>query len=159
MDAHSLKFIYHDAKGNVTFRNVEKASVTDAYVQGFCSVSNGFRTFRKDRILEYIEDLLELDNKISFYKNNPLKPPQKQKILTNDVCFTGFCKLDKDELIQIAKDNHLTIKGSVTKQLSFLCYGNNAGPVKMEKARFQGVVILNKDQFVAMLETGEIPEY
>lgn len=31
-------------------------------------------------------------------------------------------------------------------------------PKKIEKARHQGVVTLSEDQFLALIETGEIPE-
>jgi BRCT domain type II-containing protein len=46
--------------------------------------------------------------------------------------------------------------GSVTRNLAFLCAGENAGPKKLQKANEQGVYILSKDQFVHLIETGEI---
>ena len=75
-----------------------------------------------------------------------------------DICFTGFKKVDKDELITLAKEHDMSVRGEVTKHLDILCYGYNAGPKKLEKAMAQGVMILNKTQLESMIETGEVPE-
>ncbi len=75
-----------------------------------------------------------------------------------DVCFTGFAKVDKEFLTQLAENNSMFVRSSVTKHLDILCYGYNAGPTKLAKALEQGVFILNKGQFEEMIETGEVPE-
>jgi len=49
------------------------------------------------------------------------------------------------------------IRAGVSQDLNFLVGGYNAGPAKLERARFQGVIILNEMQFQLLLETGEIP--
>jgi BRCT domain type II-containing protein len=46
---------------------------------------------------------------------------------------------------------------SVTKNLSLLCIGPNAGPVKLQKAKDNQATILNPDQLNRMFETGESP--
>jgi BRCT domain type II-containing protein len=45
----------------------------------------------------------------------------------------------------------------VNSSLSFLCAGDNPGPVKLAKAKYYGVSIMNRAEFLNFLETGEIP--
>ncbi|WP_373506494.1 hypothetical protein [Thiocapsa sp.] len=74
------------------------------------------------------------------------------------MCFTGFKAQDKTELKRLAEDWGMVVRSVVASNLDFLCYGYNAGPMKMERARQQGVTILSEYQFRVMLETGEVPE-
>jgi len=80
--------------------------------------------------------------------------PRKEKL--TQVCFTGFSTVDKPELSALAEAANLEVVSSVTKNLAFLCAGENAGPSKLAKARDQGAHILTKQQFIHLLETGEI---
>lgn len=73
------------------------------------------------------------------------------------VCFTGFGASKKEELINLAHDNRFKVMASVTKKLDYLVGGENAGPKKIEKAEAQGVQFLNEQQFVNLVETGEVP--
>ncbi|WP_439114667.1 BRCT domain-containing protein [Hydrogenophaga sp.] len=82
--------------------------------------------------------------------------PKKEKL--TQVCFTGFAASEKAELSALAQAASLEIVGSVTKNLAFLCVGENAGPAKLEKAREQGNHILTKEQFLHLLETGELTQ-
>lgn len=81
--------------------------------------------------------------------------PRKEKL--SQVCFTGFSTTDKADLTALAEAANLDVVGSVTKNLAFLCYGENAGPAKLQKAREQGNCILDREQFLHLLDTGEIP--
>ena len=47
---------------------------------------------------------------------------------------------------------------SVTKNLAYLCCGQNAGPKKLEKARAQGVTLLTESDFYNLVGTGETPD-
>ncbi len=80
--------------------------------------------------------------------------PRKEKL--TQVCFTGFSAADKNELTSLAQAANLEVVGSVTRNLAFLCAGENAGPTKLEKAKEQGNHILSKEQFLHLLETGEV---
>lgn len=73
------------------------------------------------------------------------------------VCFTGFGTSKKQELIDLANSNNFRVVSSVTQKLDFLCGGENAGPKKIEKAEAQGVQFLNEEQFIKLVETGEVP--
>ena len=64
------------------------------------------------------------------------------------ICFTGFGKKDKNELIEIAKARGYVVRSDVTKDLNYLCCGENAGPSKMSKASQQGSEVLSVEQFL-----------
>jgi hypothetical protein len=81
--------------------------------------------------------------------------PRKEKL--TQVCFTGFSVKEKEESSQLANNANLEVVGSVTKKLAFLCCGENAGPAKLQSARDKGCLVLNKTQFLLLLETGELP--
>ena len=73
------------------------------------------------------------------------------------VCFTGFGASKKVELTNLAQDKKFNVVASVTKKLDFLCGGETAGPKKLEKAIEQGVQILSENEFMNLIETGEVP--
>lgn len=74
------------------------------------------------------------------------------------ICFTGFGTSKKTELSNLALDNRFKVVSSVTQKLDFLCGGENAGPKKLEKAMLQGAQIISEEEFVNIIETGELPE-
>ena len=160
------RFIYQDASGNITARIVRNTSESADYLQGICLDANTLRTFRIDRILEFVNSS-NIEKRLVFYiKNCPPPEPKpkstsKRNINTKgqlEICFTGFKSLDKEALIELAQQSNMLIRSSVTTNLDFLCCGDNAGPKKIEKARNQGVIALNENQFEEMLKTGEIPQ-
>lgn len=150
------KFIYKDSKGNITTRSISKISEQGIYLQGICYSKNKPRTFRKDRIIEMLDNPYEVRlTSISLGKSNPtIKQVSNDEL---DVCFTGFKSEDKNRLTKLAESKGMIIRKSVTVGLAFLCFGYNAGPSKCNKAREQGVIALNENEFVSLLETGEIP--
>ena len=75
-----------------------------------------------------------------------------------ETCFTGFTKEDKERLTTIAKEKNMLVRETVTVKLDFLCGGYNAGSAKKEKAKNQGAIFLTEEQFLLMIETGELPE-
>lgn len=158
-DPYEKLFIYQDAKGNISKRNIFSVSDSEEYIQGVCRSSGGIKTFRKDRVLEYIADPAIINDRIEHY--HEISPPPKKprrSLSLPDICFTGFKKVEKESLIELARKNSLNVRSSVTKNLSFLCCGYNAGQKKIEAARKQGVLVFSEYQFRTMLETGELPE-
>lgn len=83
------------------------------------------------------------------------RPDRDERV---EVCFTGFGASEKHELFRLAEGANLRIAKSVTKGLSLLVCGPNAGPVKIEQAGAQGVVLLERAEFETFLQTGEIPD-
>lgn len=83
-----------------------------------------------------------------------MKSKKEPKI---EICFTGFSTTEKSELTKFAEQNNFHIAKSITVNLNFLCYGENAGPSKIKKAEEQNVILLNANEFLNLIETGEIP--
>jgi NAD-dependent DNA ligase len=88
------------------------------------------------------------------YQNKRSVPTADKR---DQICFTGFRPNEREKLWEIANDVGMMVVKSVTKKLTFLCVGENPGPSKLEKSRVQNVVIMNEQQFLNMLQTGEIP--
>lgn len=166
--SENTKFIYCDARGFISFRDIDNVSKSEEYIQGYCADDNGFRTFRKDRVLEYIYESSNVDERLNYYTANHSPPREEtpkgahtRRLNTSnahEICFTGFKKEDKTRLAERAKSVGMLVRDAVTKELVYLCCGYNAGPKKIEKSRHQGVIILSESQFLEMLETGVIPE-
>ncbi|EKO3973975.1 hypothetical protein FNO25_001962 [Vibrio fluvialis] len=158
---------YVNSSGVGSVQHLTNAKLDDEdhphYVQGFCVQANHPKTLRYDRVVQVFDSF---DDAKSTFGDENYKLPQYNKAPSNrysspetmDVCFTGFSKADKDSLTQLAENNSMFVRSSVTKHLDILCYGYNAGPTKLTKALEQGVFILNKEQFEVMVETGEVPE-
>lgn len=156
-------FIYQDAKRNITIQSISKISENEVYLQGFCTIANGFRTYRKDRILEIIENEKISEERLEYYRSinpPPLSPSQSSRKPSHllDICFTGFKSDDKKRLKELSENAGFVIRSTVSKNLNFLCCGYNAGPKKIEKAREQGAVAITEEQLIKLIETGEIPD-
>ncbi len=158
-----ITFIYRNAKGEVAAHSIESLTDSDNHIQAICLNSNRLKTFRKDRILEWLPDNDDVDDRLAYFIAN--LPPVIEKKTSDrvfkpsylpDVCFTGFKKAEKEELMTLAKEKELVIRSSVTKELDILCCGFNAGPKKIEEARKKDTLILNKNEFINLVETGEI---
>lgn len=147
--------------------NVQKKDAnTDEYyyIQGWSVLQDNVKTLRSDRVFEIFDTVEEAQQRLSELDvPSPRDRPSKSEYHvsrpdTFDICFTGFKKADKEELIKLAKENNINIHVSVVQHLDMLCYGYNAGPVKLKKALSQGALIASRAQFENFLETGEIPE-
>lgn len=164
----NIKFIYCDSRGEITYREISNISKTEIYIQGYCVSDNGFRTFRKDRVLEHIDGNINHEERLEFHRDRLPAPKEKgetrsynrrvNKFDKPEICFTGFKKEIKLNLVEMAETSGMFVRGSVTKNLVYLCCGGNAGPQKIEDSRHQGSIIINESQFSELLETGEIPE-
>ena len=76
-----------------------------------------------------------------------------------EVCFTGFKKSEKDELIDLAKANNMFLRTTVTKKLGLLVCGYNAGPAKIKMANEDGInCVFGADGFNQFIATGEVGE-
>ena len=101
---------------------------------------------------EQIEAMSDIDGWDWVYAN---ASPRKEKLPS--VCFTGFSQTEKDTLCAIALAARFRVVPSVTASLGFLCFGENAGPVKLARAKELGISLMDRSQFTNFLETGEIP--
>lgn len=166
----SFRFIYRDARGNITVREVVAAiPVGDNYLQCFDAGENHMRTYRRDRVLELITDQSEecIEERLKWFRDNSPPPLPKGTLgkrgkwnseSSPEVCLTGFKKDDKSRLTQLAESAGLYVAGRVTNNLKILVCGYNAGPVKKQRAQVVGAMVLSESQFIEYVETGEIAE-
>lgn len=152
----TVSFWYRDSKGEEKQHSVTRWSEVGHYLKGYCICCGGVRTFRKDRVVEYLDG-----SDAQLLEPHPSVPPsisEPKRELPLQILFTGFPATQRAVLEQRAIDAGMDVKKSVTQGLNFLCGGPNAGPTKLEKARAQHVYILTQAQFFALLETGELPD-
>lgn len=170
----TIKFSYKDAKDNVSERELIQWSENSVYIQGRSASDSFPKTFRKDRIVEILfgaelllHDAAPLAPRLepkpkpsalasleaSFSTPQPKTPPGG----TNQILFTGFAAVHRAELEQKALDFGLKVMSTPGKTLTFLCYGDNAGPTKVAKALEAGAFIINSEQFLSLITTGEMP--
>ena len=88
--------------------------------------------------------------------NNQHFHTKKRNAKRVEVCFTGFSDTEKAELISIAREANIQVRGSVTMNLDMLVCGNNAGPSKIKSAQGKGISRTNRIGFEKFIETGEI---
>lgn len=72
------------------------------------------------------------------------------------ICFTGFDKATKNELIDIAEDLGFTIRTNVVNGLNFLCCGSNAGPSKINKAKEISATLISEAEFRAFSSNADL---
>lgn len=150
-----LRFMYEDANGNTTVREVSGFEDDGVYIEGYCHSRQALRTFRRDRVVEFLEgeELLGPMIDPEAFVEEPFADRPGMEIL-----FTGFGEDERFDLESDAEDAGLEVRKTVTKNLAFVCAGPRAGASKLAKAREQGCLILDKRQLKHMLLTGEIPD-
>lgn len=147
----SISFSYTDSRGHTTDWTVEHWKESGRYIQGVCTVDEQYRTFRKDRIGKYLGE-----GKATL--TEPYMPPPPKIDTRPEICFTGFPKVQRAVLEELALRHSMDVKKDTTKTLAFLCCGPNSGPAKMSRAREQGCLIIDEPGLKTMLNTGELPE-
>ena len=162
------RFIYQDAEGHISYKEIEVADRSDDYLEGYYLDTDSRRTFRIDRILETLTEFDDSDERVLHHQENAgpvkeyaprarrpkLRPRRSRGVV---VCFTGFKSAIRDELEATASDAGFLVVKSVTQDLSFLIAGDTAGPAKLSKAEGMGVQILDELEFELMASTGEVP--
>lgn len=170
----SIKFSYKDSKGDVSERELIQWSENSIYIQGRSASDSFPKTFRKDRIIKVLfgAELLLHDAAPPAPK---LQPKPKASALAaleaalsapqpktppggiNQILFTGFVAAYRAELEEKALGFGLKVMSTPGKTLTFLCYGDNAGPTKVAKALEAGAFIIDSEQFLRLIATGELP--
>ena len=158
------KFIYKNAQNVVAARDVNVVHEDEEYIDAFCNTTGTYKTFKKERILADVDDVntastlqlvAELQSKSAIIqRGNGVK--WQNKMHKPEICFTGFAAKEKAELIAYAEAQDFFVRTDVSEGLSFLVCGTTAGPSKLQKARAKGVLLLNRDTFKHLAETGEI---
>lgn len=151
-----LKFEYEDADGRTSTRTIKNWVEDPVYIEGFCLDKNAVRTFRKDRIIVYLDGT-------QYLLENPLPISEESEekeafiVVKRQILFTGFSKSERAFLEQKARDHGFIVCQSVTVSLDYICTGKNAGYAKIEDARSRGATELDVTEFEQLIETGEVP--
>lgn len=151
-----MRFTYKNAAGEVSERLLSSWSESGHYIKGHAD-DGRVLTFRKDRVLAYLngcEALLRNPVAVPPPRLERAKPVEAQP----EILFTGFARVQRGVLEQRAQQAGLRVMQSVSKHLTFLCCGPNAGPAKVERSREQGVYVLSEPEFFLLVETGELPD-
>lgn len=72
------------------------------------------------------------------------------------ICFTGFTASAASKMKDMAIANGFGVNSSVVQATTHLCCGPNAGPKKVEAAKENGLKIVTYEEFLHMMETGEV---
>ncbi|MCL7930451.1 hypothetical protein [Halomonas llamarensis] len=148
----NLLFVYENAEGEQSTRELRSWSDSGRYIKGYCLTSGAIRTFRRDRVLEFLDGEALLGAVSAPAATKASAPERPLEIL-----FTGFDANARQELEDEAKNEGMVVRKSLTKNLDFLCTGPNAGPRKVSEARGKGVEVMDEPAFLEFLETGVLP--
>lgn len=172
MDLKAPFIVYRNRFNEVKCYHVEILEIGDTYTQARdCNVGY-VKTFKNESIISCETDThvaTQLAQNIQTqYKLIPrpevrkLDPEYRKKYnLDNklEVCFTGFKKAVKSEMIEMAESANLFVRKSVSTKLDLLVCGDNAGWAKLATASKMGVASVHGlDGFQRFIETGEIDE-
>ncbi|MDH2998091.1 hypothetical protein A1D22_09405 [Pasteurellaceae bacterium LFhippo2] len=159
----NIQFWYTDFEGNFTLRNVDVRSLNGEYLEAYCHDKEDMRTFRVERIDNEIIDLSTgevlskeqwLENHGIYHivkRNKSYQSNSSYDDFSEEICFTGFKKADRERLERLAILNDYVVRKSVTINLDYLVCGSNAGPTKLAQAESQGVSIIDEEEFLEMI--------
>lgn len=153
-----LQFMYTGTSGETKLRAVSAWSEEGHYIVGNDAAAGGApRTFRKDRIAEYLGGC---EAALSTPFAGP--PPKLSRVEPEEsrpqILFTGFAAALRADLEAQCGAAGIKVVKTVTQQLVFLCAGPNAGPSKVGKARVQGAFIVTDIDLPELLESGVLPD-
>ncbi|MDC0620905.1 hypothetical protein OAP27_02345 [Candidatus Pseudothioglobus singularis] len=157
--------VYKNRYNEVKAYTVDAIAQDETYLDVFDIQADRIKTFRKSNILS-IEDKLEVAEFRAKLLQKDYQIIERKKRTANskvnnikgalEVCFTGFPKDEKSELIKYVNDNGLIHRKSITKNLGLLVCGKTAGWKKIETANKYNVPrVFGADGFYNFLETGE----
>lgn len=157
MTLAALRFTYGaDAPGVI--RELINWSESAKYIEGVDLTDHQVKTFRKDRVREYLDGAAALLRdprpEPALFEIRPGRSPD----LRPHIIFTGFAKVQRAALETRAEAAGMRVCKTVTKTCLYLVAGPNAGPAKVADARELNAYILNEAQLHALLSSGELPD-
>ncbi|MDE1716267.1 hypothetical protein PWG14_27760 [Chromobacterium amazonense] len=147
----TLTLLYRNQTGQEKEHTLSQWKESGKYLIGWSLQDEGVRTFRKDRVLQYLDgsDLL---------LNEPIPEPPAKPGQAPTILFTGFSAVKRDELEALAATSGMKVVKTPTLKLSYLCCGPNAGPTKIEKARQAGAWLMDDIGLRNLILTGELQD-
>lgn len=163
-----MYLVYVNRFNEVKAYSVDVIAENEEYIDVFDKDEGKIKTFKQANVLS-IKDSYDDALDEALLRQVNYHPIERKRIPSRDnwnnregkleVCFTGFSKSDKEELISFAKDNDIFIRTKVTKNLGLLVCGETSGWRKLEDANKLNVPrVVGKDGFYNFLETGEFSE-
>jgi hypothetical protein len=155
-----IRFVYKDSSGNVSTRDVSSWKVAGDRLRGHCHERGMVRTFRTDRIVEVLEGAEALAEARRSPRPDQAEPtPDRQRQGVPEIHFSGFDQHTRQTLEKTAAAHGFKVRKSVTKNLDFFCRGARPSQEKLAKAEAKpGCTVIDKDGFLWVVATGEIPK-
>lgn len=153
-----MLFVYRDRAGDETLRKLTSFKDDGVYLRGYCEYSGGVRTFRKDRIVEVLDGDEAAAITGAAMPDNAGRRDTVDEDYRWEICFTGFGKLERKDLETVARSSGMQVRTVVTRNLNFLCIGDNASLKKMQEAEGKGCLLITDDQFYEFVNDGVLPE-
>ncbi|GAA4419758.1 NAD-dependent DNA ligase LigA [Nibrella viscosa] len=89
---------------------------------------------------------------LQFAADRKIVEPESSKLDGKTFLYTGtFAHFSREELEERIQANGGKLLSGVSKKLSYLIVGENAGPSKVDKARKLGVNMIGEQEFIAMI--------
>lgn len=108
-----IAFQYRDAKGTEREWQLQRWKESGKYIAGVCTNDGKYRTFRKDRVVEYLHGA-------EAVLLQPFVAPPPPIATNPDVLFTGFPKARREALEAIAAEQGMRVRKTVTANLIYL---------------------------------------
>lgn len=154
-----VRFVYEgDEPGRI--RTLTDWRENKWYLVGIDDGDGREKTFRKDRVVYYVSGHTRLKDPYGLEGDLPAQRSESAPIDDRpQIVFTGFRKVDRDGLEALAQSHNMWVRKTATRGCDYMVVGPTAGPRKMELATAQGVLILTEAEFLALVQTGELPEF
>ncbi len=107
--------------------------------------------FKKDSNRDLVERLIKAG--VKFTLDKEIVENKTDKLNGKSIVISGvFEKHSRDEYKEMIERNGGKNVGSVSKSTSFILAGANMGPSKLEKAQKLGIVLIDEDEFLSMIQ-------
>lgn len=160
-----VNFDYINAEGEFSTRRIKVTMAGEWQFEGIDLDIHAQRTFRYDRVVgvmtsELTGEMMRPDEWAVSVRGESFSlaaaDDTDDDAETNniEICFTGFSKADRVRLEELAELLDMQVRQSVTKSLTHLCTGPNAGPKKLEQAAEVGAEIIDEADFYVLNTSG-----
>lgn len=156
-----LVFTYEHHDGSLGVRRVVDWIDHPTYIFGYCAATGDPKSFSKMRIVEWCHDPIGVhDPYVRLRAESEAAKAAAiaaRKIRRPDILFTGFLKAHRAELESRAQESGLIVRKVVTRDLTVLVAGPNAGWAKLKKASQMGSAIISADDCEDLFKFGLLP--
>lgn len=149
MSDQYLHFEYPSSGGDILERRLVNWIDHPTYFFGFCVLTGGPKSFSKRKVATWLADPTGMIA--------PPPPISVRKPRTPDILFTGFPKAQRSALETEAMAAGFLVRSTVSKNLSVIVAGPNAGWAKLAAAGVSGADVISIDDCPALFTDGALP--